>query len=938
MPTKMYRIPVEEYLRIYNSPDTPPIPSHCHNDKCKKNESASQKLLRCSLCRAVQYCSQKCQTDDWKGIGQKKIVGINPHKRELCPWFKRAMEQWPHVDAIQKLFPWSASVKCPREMAWIPNQIELLLGLKGEDTAKGYWREPACDNAIHDSSAPERVWSQDYICHGSTFLQPALPSHVEAWTLPSAQIPHLAFDDAELKSRMPALHDNDVVQIGPLTTRGGSSTAMLGVVDTSQSATKSRRSLNIHFVGAEKELNVIPLFSELALLIPNTDITMTFFGPACKRLCDLAAQYPESLANNSTVFEYIAPAPPGGSTLRVKISGRADLYDLKSYDAQPDAIISENSGLFAYISWQSTYTYAAMWGVPWGTTEYNMTEVLEYEEHMVQWRDIAIENVVRFGAGHAHLKAEVAERVAKISRVQARGAGPNPFMRPGLQENDTLAPRAYNGFVLHRKASDPEILSKWRREALGQQKSLRRDKRMTEKMVDYVLAELTGYANIADNQRGIERGCFDAIWYSDRMISDDVTERLKVAASALENVPEPEKDWHPVLDLVHPSLYCLVYDRTHAYARDKPRVPGNLLPVTVPTSKDMVGWSISPEFCWLPSDFSVGMDGSVNLLPPYINNLNPSKHQGLYRIIEEILSGFIPMFDRVLGDIDTQNPLYERSRRIENEWSCIWPDEEQHSVPDFQKILPQASTYTGELEKTVSLFSLRGRTIQCIIKLANIRLTPECPEYAGGSWHIEGMANEHIIASGIYYYDEENITTTDLAFRVDTTEPHYHGRNNDHDCTFTRYGMSTYGSFSFDTILDLYIGHKSGSSAFMAQHIPHCVSAFRLSDLSKPGHRKILAIFLVDPTIQPIPSTTNVPPQQVDWACEALKGLLEDHRSLVSRLPQELVDSIKEQLLAMTMTLKEAEAYRLELMKERTVFVKNHSDTAYGVKFNMYEH
>ena len=39
-----------------------------------------------------------------------------------------------------------------------------------------------------------------------------------------------------------------------------------------------------------------------------------------------------------------------------------------------------------------------------------------------------------------------------------------------------------------------------------------------------------------------------------------------------------------------------------------------------------------------------------------------------------------------------------------------------------------------------------------IVKLANIVLTPEKPRYEGGSWHVEGMMNERIVASGIYYY------------------------------------------------------------------------------------------------------------------------------------------------------------------------------------------
>lgn len=44
-------------------------------------------------------------------------------------------------------------------------------------------------------------------------------------------------------------------------------------------------------------------------------------------------------------------------------------------------------------------------------------------------------------------------------------------------------------------------------------------------------------------------------------------------------------------------------------------------------------------------------------------------------------------------------------------------------------------------------------------------LTPEKPDYNGGSWHIEGQLNERICASVLYYYDSENITESFLAFR-----------------------------------------------------------------------------------------------------------------------------------------------------------------------------
>ncbi|KAF8202665.1 hypothetical protein K438DRAFT_2102163 [Mycena galopus ATCC 62051] len=531
-----------------------------------------------------------------------------------------------------------------------------------------------------------------------------------------------------------------------------------------------------------------------------------------------------------------------------------------------------------------------------------------------------------------------------------------------------------------RKASDPEIRAKWRREALEQQ-DIPLDEQMTEMMVDYVLAELAGYAKISDNERGIEASynnhqmdrCFDAIWYSDKLVSQDLNERLKIAVSALENVPEAEKDWHPgskrqVLDLVHPSLYCIVYGRTNAYLPDKIRNQEHL-PLDPPIfnqnadkwSLQVVDWSISSAFCWLPSDFSVGLDGSVSLISPYINNLCPTKHQPLYRVIEEILAGFIPMFDRVLGDFDSKNPVTHSRESQRLEWIyCTWGDDyreddrpnydryveelaengercdqSEEDWYDERKHLPEARVYDGELEQSLSPITLRGRTIQCIIKLANIHLTPENPKYAGGTWHVEGMANERIVASGIYYYDEENITPSELSFRVPTSVPDHHDHE-DHVCAMIQYGFSTNDDDCVQELGEMVT--KAGRTLSWPNVYQHCVSPFMLADRSKPGHRKILAIFLVDPTIDPIPSATDVPPQQAEWACDVLQELLVDGRSLVSRLPQELADLVKEQLRASSMSLDEAKACRLDLMKERTAFVSNQERNSYRVKFNMCEH
>lgn len=55
------------------------------------------------------------------------------------------------------------------------------------------------------------------------------------------------------------------------------------------------------------------------------------------------------------------------------------------------------------------------------------------------------------------------------------------------------------------------------------------------------------------------------------------------------------------------------------------------------------------------------------------------------------------------------------------------------------------------------------RGLQVIVKLANIELTPEKPEYEGGSWHVERALNERIVATSLYYYSNENITNSTLS-------------------------------------------------------------------------------------------------------------------------------------------------------------------------------
>ena len=107
----------------------------------------------------------------------------------------------------------------------------------------------------------------------------------------------------------------------------------------------------------------------------------------------------------------------------------------------------------------------------------------------------------------------------------------------------------------------------------------------------------------------------------------------------------------------------------------------------------------------------------------------------------------------------------------------------------------------------------------------------------------------------------------------------------------------------------------------------HQVQPFNLEDPTKPGHRKILVFFLVDPT-QRVPSATDVAPQQREWVTEVIQGA--GVNSPFARLPVEILTMISEENDG-TMTRSDAELYRGELMAERTVFVEENDDAYFGM-------
>ncbi|WP_031003466.1 DUF4246 domain-containing protein [Streptomyces sp. NRRL F-5727] len=457
------------------------------------------------------------------------------------------------------------------------------------------------------------------------------------------------------------------------------------------------------------------------------------------------------------------------------------------------------------------------------------------------------------------------------------------------------------------KMNDPEIAARWTREAV--------DQGLTEAEVRYVLAELAHYAALRDERTGMEVSAVDGVWQSDSLVDDGLRSRLREAVRVLEEVPEAERDWHPgsdgqVLDLVHPSLFCLVREVSGA-PEEAWRNP------TDRYSKH----EFSERFQWLPTDADVSDDGTVTFRS-YVNNVHPDRHRELAAVLPDLVARMRPLWENVLTDLrhprpprievdpyewyDSKPAYPDRSAFDDDEsyaqacraWESAqddWWENRSPTVPDAPEFTPPEVPAAGDR------VDLRGRRLQVIVKLATIHLTPEKPEYPGGSWHVEGMLNERIVSTGIYYWDSENITESGLSFRAGIDDPEY--EQNDHNGMRDVYGLEN------EDALNQLLGTAStpaGRCLAFPNVLQHRVGSFRLADPGRPGHRKILAFFLVDPERR-IVSTSDVPPQQ-PWADTS------------------------------TMTLEQAMKYREELMQERKFFVDEHNEQLYEREFSLCEH
>ncbi|KAF8465067.1 hypothetical protein BDZ91DRAFT_681804 [Kalaharituber pfeilii] len=500
---------------------------------------------------------------------------------------------------------------------------------------------------------------------------------------------------------------------------------------------------------------------------------------------------------------------------------------------------------------------------------------------------------------------------------------------------------------------------------------------MTPAMARYCIAELRHKATLFRTTRAVSVYT-DNVVKSDSALPPALASALKSALNALEAaIPPAKRDWHPgsdgmVLDLVHPSLYPLVYGKTRILPEgtleieDALRRAGEGATVPVPSEDEAKPdvtdyWHYeviySRRFQWLPCNvkFVLGEGGEKSAeITSYIPNLHPTIHAPLYPLISQLITHTIPLWNLTL----TRNTTRQRIKYTEcpDDTACLdepvqGPDE---TIEDWQArrnwywyhlveveqpdVVGEFKSPEGEDSEYMRQWGvdLMGQFegLQVVVKVASIMLTPEKPEYKGGTWHVEGMMNEHICASTIYYYDFDNIAESRLSFRQQC-DP-----KDAEKISYAQYQWSwlwqVFGCKNDDPAVQEIgsITAREGRLVTFPNTLQHKVEPFRLLDPTKPGHRKIVALFLVDPYIKVI-STANVPPQRRDWWGQEV---IERAQDVFGRLTPEVQGYIMRHVDGFPMSEEEAERVREELMEERKQVVVEQDREFNWSMFSLCEH
>ncbi|TDL15667.1 hypothetical protein BD410DRAFT_853351, partial [Rickenella mellea] len=398
--------------------------------------------LRCSACKAIKYCSKSCQKDAWN---TKLVEGGTVQKghRYHCAGLKVESTE---VMAVFLQFPWAKLEPEGYFLLWFALATRDLFGTGGN----GWWAQ----------GIGRRTYSFHEIGNAGQKLlldEHHLSDH-SRWSLPRDEVPFLLSPNKKSLEYPPNFEHNwkSYYEWRGLPLSSPASLLLhwplsvyrllflMGLVP--QTIPVSRGRLVLYYIGVQQELDCIPIFGELAVLLPNTDVELILFGQRAYQLTTLAK--PPSLASGDYVFTYTAPPEYGSGTLRIRLDKTGPFWDPTTLLSDrpypyPDALIGLNAGISCHEQWRPVLSISRTLKIPFGVTDFNRQCLADDEGNTVPMVHSAASDIRtqhRSGCYKARVMLEALHRPFEKAL--------NPFMKPGAMKDPTsYLPSGINGFT-----------------------------------------------------------------------------------------------------------------------------------------------------------------------------------------------------------------------------------------------------------------------------------------------------------------------------------------------------------------------------------------------------------------------------------------------------------------------------------------------------------
>jgi hypothetical protein len=220
--------------------------------------------------------------------------------------------------------------------------------------------------------------------------------------------------------------------------------------------------------------------------------------------------------------------------------------------------------------------------------------------------------------------------------------------------------------------------------------------------------------------------------------------------------------------------------------------------------------------------------------------------------------------------------------------------------------------------------SFRKKGLQVVVKISSIELIPEDSAYGGTDWHLDGMLNDHIVASALYVFDVKNVAEARLSFRQQTRmeQAEFHYSKHEMERLMEVFAIPGDEEDMDDFVMADFPPSLQDLGSVVAPQgrllawpnvLHHRMEPIQLLDPTVSGHCKFISLHLVDPHYR-ICSTRNVPPQRHDWW---VGEAIEATGAAKHCLPPELIYQIDAETENWPMGIEEAERVRLEREQEQ---------------------